>query len=223
MPPKTETGLVKYDAMCHAIAECHRVDEVKDLRDKAKALECYAHQAMNLEAERQAAQVRIRAERRTGELLIETKENGTRHAGKGAIPKLPSGNARAKTTLADLKITWDQSSLWQQLAEVPTEDFEHALNTSGSVPSTEGIVNAHRLKQNPPPERVDPEALWFWGHLKDFERWDFETRDIKPLLAKMTQPMLDDCFRLIPQIAAWLEVPRGASKTATVGSRNKRA
>lgn len=32
-------GLVRYHTMCRAIAACHSVDEVKDLRDKAKALE----------------------------------------------------------------------------------------------------------------------------------------------------------------------------------------
>ena len=30
-----DLGLVKYDAMVTVIAECHRVDELKDLGDKA--------------------------------------------------------------------------------------------------------------------------------------------------------------------------------------------
>ncbi len=63
--------LIRYDAMCKAIAECHRVDEVKELRDKARALEVYAQQARNTEAEDKAREIRLRAERRTGELLAE--------------------------------------------------------------------------------------------------------------------------------------------------------
>lgn len=63
--------LVRYDAMCYAIAECHRIDEVKDMRDKAVALELYAKQIKNTDAERKACEVRLRAEIRTGELLKE--------------------------------------------------------------------------------------------------------------------------------------------------------
>src|SRR4051794_943317 len=44
-------------------------DEVKDIRDKARAIEVYAQQALNVEAERQASQIRLRAERRCGQLL----------------------------------------------------------------------------------------------------------------------------------------------------------
>lgn len=61
--------LVRYDAMVRAISECERVDEAKEIRDKAIALEAYYRQARNLEAERKAANVRLRAERRAGELL----------------------------------------------------------------------------------------------------------------------------------------------------------
>ena len=70
------SDLAIYDRMCFAIAECHRVDEVKNLRDKAQALELYARQCKNTEAERQAANVRLRAERRTGELLAELADDG---------------------------------------------------------------------------------------------------------------------------------------------------
>ncbi|HMF63000.1 MAG TPA: hypothetical protein VK608_02845, partial [Edaphobacter sp.] len=58
-------GLVKYDAMVLAIEACERIDEVKSIIDKARALEVYAAQAMNTEAEAKAARIRIRAERKT--------------------------------------------------------------------------------------------------------------------------------------------------------------
>jgi hypothetical protein len=59
----SETSLVRYDAMLLAIEQCHKVDEIKELHDKALALELYAKVAMNTDAERKAVEIRIRAER----------------------------------------------------------------------------------------------------------------------------------------------------------------
>jgi hypothetical protein len=67
------TELVHYDAMCTAIAEAHAIDEVKDIRDKALALAAYARQAKNLEMEIKLCEIRLRAERRAGQLLAETE------------------------------------------------------------------------------------------------------------------------------------------------------
>ncbi len=70
------TQLVRYDAMCRAIQSCEEYDEVKEIRDRAVALEVYAAQAMNMEAERSARVIRIRAERRAGQMLKEGKKKG---------------------------------------------------------------------------------------------------------------------------------------------------
>jgi hypothetical protein len=52
-------------------------------------LEVYAQQAKNFEAEQEAAKIRIRAERRAGELLKETKNNGARASANGNLKKRP--------------------------------------------------------------------------------------------------------------------------------------
>lgn len=198
--------MVRYDTMCQAIAECHRVDEVKELRNKAKALEVYAQQAQNLEAERRACEIRIRAERRAGELLREMKKLGQRQK-PGDNPR--GINSRATRllndapTLDDLGITKDQSSKWQQLAAVPLEEFEQAVNGDGPKPTTEGIINAHALRDNPAPE-MDPTALWFWGRLRDFERNGIFERTSVELMSLMTDSMRADCLRIVPRVVEWL-------------------
>jgi hypothetical protein len=139
MTAKTSTQLVKYDAMCSAIAKAYRVDEVKNIRDKAMAFALYAKQAKNYDAERQAQEIRVRAERKSGQLLHELPK------AKGGNPNLPN-RSRVATgwsepeTLTKLGITKRQSSEWQRLAKVPDEEFEKAIADKSGMPSGRTIV-----------------------------------------------------------------------------------
>jgi hypothetical protein len=59
--------------------------------------------------------IRLRAERRAGELLLELKKTGRRHVGKvskGSTPRTPTNLPK----LADLSVTKQQASRWQKLA-----------------------------------------------------------------------------------------------------------
>jgi hypothetical protein len=197
--------LVRYDAMCSAIAAAYKVDEVKNIRDKALALEVYARQALNVEAERQACEIRLRAERKAGQLLKQRKKNkggGDRrsdHRSKGA-----TGDA---STLSDLGISKDQSSQWQRLAEAPEDKFEEALATS-HMPSTAGIL--HRIEEppaaSPAVTPVSKDALRLWGRLQDFEREGWLSRTPAEVMETMTEEMLDDVHTLAPRVAAWLRL-----------------
>jgi len=60
--------LVKYEAMKIAIAECHTMDESKNICDKSEALAVYAKQIKDRKTEIQFAEIRLRAERRFGEI-----------------------------------------------------------------------------------------------------------------------------------------------------------
>jgi phage N-6-adenine-methyltransferase len=126
----SEAGiLVRYDAARKALADAVRVDEVKDIRDKAVAMRVYAMQANDLDLIRHATDIRMRAERRAGELLREMAERGERAVRKN----MKSQPATSK--LSDLGVNKTQSSRWQKLAELSERDFEGkvARAVSGAV------------------------------------------------------------------------------------------
>lgn len=206
-PARGDVSLALYDSMCQAIDAAYAVDEVKDIRDRALAFEVYARQAKNIEAERRACEIRLRAERKAGSLLVDMdKAKGQRLAGRtadGQPVRLSNDTTAELPTLADLGVTRDQSSKWQRLAEVPQERFEEALGDPDKKPTTAGIIAA----ATPPKPDVVPvskDALWLWGRLTDFERHGLLDRDPADVLLTMTPQMLDDAHRLAPRVANWL-------------------
>ena len=111
-----------------------------DIRDKAIAMQEYARQAKDTKLIGYATEIRLRAEKRAGELIAGMKKNeGTRSQ------KIPSGPGRGKKsktggsdlqppvsdnpTLKSLGLTKTQSSKWQALAKL-SEDKLRGENCS---------------------------------------------------------------------------------------------
>jgi N6-adenosine-specific RNA methylase IME4 len=121
------TGLALYDAACRAVAEAVAVDEVKEIRDQARAMQVYAEQAKNRSLIENATALRMRAERRIGELLHDMRERGERDSGKGN--RNPVLKSQANTPkLSDLGVTKSQSSRWQRLADMDPSLFEARID-----------------------------------------------------------------------------------------------
>jgi N6-adenosine-specific RNA methylase IME4 len=118
------TVLVRYEAARRALAEAHRVDEFKGIRDKALAMQAYARQAKDTKLIEHATDIRVRVERRAGELLREMAKRKERHSGHG---DQRTGSQRASPKLPVLGVTKTQSSRWQKLARMEPEKFEAAL------------------------------------------------------------------------------------------------
>lgn len=154
--------LMKYDEMCKLIAECHAIDEVREIQNKAVAVTEYHRRAKNFEAERQARVIRLRATRRLGELLIEMEENGQlrNRGGNGSNQheqKL-SGETFA-LTLEELGVPRHEAAQSKELARIPPETFEELVIVAqlGEVPITATYIIS--MFHPPEPPRDEPPPL----------------------------------------------------------------
>lgn len=143
-------SLARYDAACRAVSEAKSIDEVKSFRDQAEAMRAYARQAKNRQLEIDASEIRIRAERRIGELMAAQKEAGLLNRGaavegigkrgSGADPRWNRGDigydaprigditeAPRPITLAEAGIDKHLADRARKYAAVPEAKFEGIL------------------------------------------------------------------------------------------------
>lgn len=122
-------SLAKLDAIKSLLAKAENVDEVKDIRDKAEALRVYAKQAgYGLDVQNRVAELKLRAERKAGQLLGETARPGN--------PQLLH-DASIGPRLSELGIEPTQSHRWQLEASVPEDEFERYVVEMLAKPGAE--------------------------------------------------------------------------------------
>lgn len=156
------TKLIKYEQARHALAVCKQVDEVKDWADKAAAMQAYGRMAKDKALEVDAAEIRIRAERRLGELIAAQKAGPGLNTGSKGIGKSAVATNDRTPTLADVGISKDLSSRAQNIAAVPEQEFEQEIGEWRERVTAEGARVSARLeakgaqvRQGPVPEPDD--------------------------------------------------------------------
>ncbi len=130
--------LVRLQAAQQALETASTLDEVLQARDAAEAVRAYARSAqLSLGEMNAAAELRLRAERKAGQLLLEVRDAPRsvsqeaersrlfrrRHGLAGDHPrKLPAG------TLRRLGVDPKASSAWQAIAQLAEVDFERRIS-----------------------------------------------------------------------------------------------
>lgn len=124
--------LVKYEAARRALEEACAVDEVKDIRDKAMAMRLYAQQAKDKDLEANACEIRLRAERRLGQMMeAQPKANGAREPGTS---RGTTRDIEKPASLADAGIDKNLANRARKFAAIDDEDFEGLIeDTRDSV------------------------------------------------------------------------------------------
>jgi hypothetical protein len=107
------------------------------------------------------------------------------------ITSRPDGGRSFSEQIAEHNISEKQARQWQQLADVPEDQFEAAL-TDADKPTTNGILSSAKQPDNEKVTPVSNNALWLWGRLRDFQR--------RRLLGKGPAEILNVAFEMHVQL-----------------------
>jgi hypothetical protein len=170
-----EVMLVRYERARTALAEAAAVDEVLNFRTEADMMRAYAKQANNTELEAKAAEIRLRAGRRLGELIAAQKEAGLlstgakgQLVGPGVIGGLQSNPPiDAPPTLSEVGIDKNLAHEARSLAKIPPQEFEQKIEDMKEHAAATGRVRVSIVRDNVVPIRSPEQERRFMKHLED--------------------------------------------------------
>jgi hypothetical protein len=152
-----------------ALAAVKSLPELKQIRDMAEALGRYTKQRQyGLEIENDAAEIRLIAERRLGDLLKKMQLRGGDRKSNRHRDGLKSKGDDAPLILADLGISRDQSKRWQREAALPEDAFQAYVTetkaTGKELTSAAVLKQAKAYLPQPKPKSIK------WSVEKDVDK-----------------------------------------------------
>lgn len=149
--------LALIDTARAALAEARTVVEAKDIHDKAAAVAYYAARKQGSEeAERYATEIRLRAERRIGEIAaqLETAQ------GKRTDRTSHSVDAKCEPTKAQaleaVGINRDAASKFERIAAIPEKRFEEEVRKPAATTRSLARIGGEYRRPQKAPRRLAP-------------------------------------------------------------------
>lgn len=119
------TSLIQISEARRSLAMASTLEDVMAIRDKATAIRTYLSAiGESLLTQNQAAEIKLRAERKAGELLSGMTKAKNQHT---------AGDTMSPAKLSDLGIHKKQASRWQAEAKVAEDEFEQWVKKSNEA------------------------------------------------------------------------------------------
>jgi hypothetical protein len=115
-------SLVRYNEMRISVERCARIDEAAEIKDKAEALQAYAHQVKDRDLEVWTSEIKLRATVRIGELVRELEPAQPTHTGV----QLPSGGKLKSEAISDAGLSKSTAHRYEGLAGPRDEQAQNA-------------------------------------------------------------------------------------------------
>jgi hypothetical protein len=171
IPKSWQQSLAFLENAKRLLAQARTVEKVKEIRDQAQTIQFYLQRRDGgEEAAMDAGEIKVRAERKLGEMLA---AEGERRGGSDS--KFRRGTLKSLPESVDKK----QSHIWKKVASVPESAFEESLSASrdaGEAPTTAGIC---RLAPKPP---VPEPNFDFFGEGAAIFDWLVKRRESWPVI-----------------------------------------
>jgi hypothetical protein len=144
-----------YNEAKAALAKAVKADEVKDIRNKSIALKLYAKQAADKTLEADAHEIRMRAERRLGEMMEAGKKDRASHGGD---KRSKDSEKLLKPTLKEAGIDGNLANKARKAAAMPVKEFELRIVAEKEKiksPPVVNIVSDGKTSKPKPPMTFD--------------------------------------------------------------------
>jgi len=227
------TALVRYEQARAALAECARIDEVSEIRDKAAALAAYARQRDDRDLEVWVREIHLRACVRIGELSRELDR--AEHGGPGGGSKIPPAGMSKAQALAEAGLSTSTAQRYEGLSgsrdtqaqaagKAAMEAYFAQSRTEREPPTMAGLRGAVRdaihATLGPPPPRPAPKPAappvavepigedWVdWtGAVQDLARLDCDLAALASRSAALMPTLLSEARSAAARLDTWITV-----------------
>jgi len=239
------TALVRYEAMRREVAECARIDEAAQIRDKAAALKLYAKQSKDRDLQRWVSEIQLRATIKLGELsrklptvqgrrtdkeLVPTDEYKSKSEtlAEAGISQPVASRAEALTGRADLD---DESGLAVealgvalQTADVYFDECRKAdiianhkqLNSIITQALDDAFGAPEKTRAHKKRDAVTNAWIDLTGAIQTIAKLDLDFADLAERLPDaMCEPTLRETRIALPRLERWIELIGGKNVATT--------